>query len=503
MRLEYGLPIPLRFYESVSYQNRFKLGASVRVFKLYCPVNRILPFQIKTESSEPDISGMSLVSIETGQATNVFGLLPNGQLRTYMVGESKYFVHYGNVNLNIPTTEGEFYLEVTNGQSTWYSEVMTMKSFSYDIMGEGCILTRIEYWATCDIDEIFYRGPLLGHPQYKNVIYLDVEPGKPNYLYEEEGEEDGDKVFVADLKTLQKEYYLQTPMPQFVTDALTLLPMHVGRKGVVEVMTNRGYLSRIDRVRVEPEWQRANGVWAMTDIFLITETVLSETCCPGIDDVVAGGSITADCFDSPTEALATLVLGSFLYNNEHYRPLATGVATPVPEDSVVIVAGVNPAFTIQRLTGGTFVDEAPIAGQVFLDMDVYNSDESTEFPYVYATGNGAEAQRYPKITSNTDNMDGTWTIQGICYSDCIVDIYNRVNGNNVLVGTMPSNTFIASGATFTREAGSDRVFIHCRTDNGCDLLTSNLRVFEAGIGGIGNMTIGTDFFVDETIGELP
>lgn len=504
MNLEYGLPQPFRIYEKVEFQNRFKLGASTKLFRLYCPSNRLLPFQIKTSASEGAITSINLISVDSGASTPVFGLLPNGQLRSYTVGSSKYFVHYGSSNLSATFDQGEYYLEISNGSSTWYSEVMTMKDFSYDITGDSCVLTRIEFWSTCDVDEIFYRGILLGHPQYKNLVYLDVEPGKPNYLYVEEGEEDGNKVFISDLKSLEKEYFLQTPMPEFLTDALSLLPMHVGKKGNIEVLTSRGYLSRVDKVRVEPDWQQEDGAWAMTDLFLITETVLSVNCCPGLEDVTSDGSITADCFDTYTEALATLVGGSLLYNGEHYRPLATGLATPVPEGAVVITSSILPAYNIERLTGGVFVDEAPTAGQVYLDLDVYNSDEALDFPYVFATGVDAEASKYPLLTTHVQNPDGSWTTNGVCYANCVVDVYQRVNGDNVLITTMPSNTFIASGVTYDALPEADKMFIHCRTENGCDMLTSKFKHFEFVINtGIGNMVIGTDFIVAGSMGELP
>ena len=158
MKLDYGVPQGLRFLTDLSHQNRFRKGGTANVFKLLCPKNRILPFQIKTDETETALNSLVLYSLETESSSEILGTLANGQLRNYTVSGSRYFVHYGSLNLSQTIAPGEYYLIAGSSSKVWYSEVFTVGDFNYDISGRDCDMTRIEYWSTCDIDDIFYRG---------------------------------------------------------------------------------------------------------------------------------------------------------------------------------------------------------------------------------------------------------------------------------------------------------------------------------------------------------
>jgi len=157
--LHYGIKQPLRFYEKLEHQNRFKETANSSVFKLLCPSNYILPFQIKREAGVLPITSVELVNIDTGVATQMTTHIIFGQLNKYSLTDYDYLVNLGTEPIINSVADGQYYLKVSDGSNEWFSEVITYRDFNPDTLAD-CAITKITYWDTCDVAGMFYRTGL-------------------------------------------------------------------------------------------------------------------------------------------------------------------------------------------------------------------------------------------------------------------------------------------------------------------------------------------------------
>src|SRR5688572_20542031 len=108
---------------------------------------------------------------------------------------------------------------------------------------------KLEWWDTCDIGGICYQDG------FKNTVFLDTDIGRPDYNILEEGAENGDGVFIKDYSRLQKTPQIQCYVPEYLADALSLLPLH---SNVRMTYTNGLYAGLVRNVSVNVEWDSEN-----------------------------------------------------------------------------------------------------------------------------------------------------------------------------------------------------------------------------------------------------
>lgn len=506
MSLQYGLNQPLRFYREISSQNRFRRGADVNGFKLYCPADRVLPFQIIQDASEAVISSMQYVNVETGATTDVMGALASGQLRTYTLGDARYFVHFGSVDASLTMPQGQYFVKLSNGSQNWFSEVVTLQDFNYDLLGQECILTRIEYWATCDIDGIFYRTEAVGDEQYKNVAYLDLETGRPEYLYDEDGDEAGDGVFEASFRRAEKQYLLQGAFPEFFLDAMALLPLHIdprGIRGAVEIYTHLGYGGAIDKVAIDAPWQGTDGVWAIGDIAFVMESIVRTNCCDA-EGIAVGdigvGSIRTMCLDSPLEAVAFLFEGTANYINRQYTDSVSGDQVDIVDGDLVVTAPdiFSKHIKVYDANLDDYVDPAPlhVVGTGYVNLNDFKGS-APAFPWYFKTSVTDELSQRPLLTSDSLVAGNAHHLTGETWDDCTVEVAVYDGSNETVVSTLSGATFNSVGATYVAPTWASGVRIYCEGPSGCDLGKSrNLLIEGATARGISISAVGDDFVVD-------
>lgn len=239
MELNYGIEQPLRIYESIEDKNAARENVT-EVFDLICPVSRLLPFQIRREAGVSGLVSINLKRSDNGALLqNIVGLIDVSEIETFYLSDGDVLVHFGLMDLiqNLPT--GRYYLELSDGVNTWYTEDILFLDFDPDDLSTSdCVQTKIEYWDTCDVGNIFYRTELTTGKQYKNVLYLDIEPGKSGFAFYEQGDEDADGTFEADLARVQKNYVLEGVFPEFMLDALASLAIHKLRTSAIDVTTS-------------------------------------------------------------------------------------------------------------------------------------------------------------------------------------------------------------------------------------------------------------------------
>lgn len=258
----------------------------------------LLPFQIITETDAVDMSNytVALHNVDgtvkvanTGLTLAKVHIVVRPADQQQGTAEVGYDVLiYNGDALNDALPMGQYYLVLTSGQNSWYSDVVT-------IVSNTLTMTRIEWWDEADMvfpaGRIVYRYASGGQTvQYKNRMYFLEEIGMPEYTVEEEGDT-RDGLFYATKVLSGKKYKMQiAQLTEAMCDALRFI--HLSDN--VRVQDGYGRVYYCDSVLVTPEWQ--TGAVASASVEITTDTFVKQV----------GGGYTGD---SPVIEDATGVLG--------------------------------------------------------------------------------------------------------------------------------------------------------------------------------------------------
>lgn len=117
-----------------------------------------------------------------------------------------------NTQIKSKLREGRYYLSMTDGVETWYSDIIT-------VVQDASQYVKIEWYDNEDL--VFDAGCILYRKGYKNTLYVCSDIGKPSYGYTEEGKE-RDGYFFAEKQLSEKTYNFVFVAPEFVCDAVRL-----------------------------------------------------------------------------------------------------------------------------------------------------------------------------------------------------------------------------------------------------------------------------------------
>lgn len=166
--------------------------------------------------------------------------------------------------------EGQYYLRLTDGVNTWYTDVFTW-------VKNDKKLIRVVWWD--DADFIMDAGEIIydlgGSVGYENRLYLKAEIAKPTYPFEEEVEtRDG---YMFPIKMISsKQYHFNFLAPEYLLDVLRLLRMadHIE----IDTWKEDGTILptyRPDSILVTPEWEN-NGDLAAVAVEFQTDTIAKK-----------------------------------------------------------------------------------------------------------------------------------------------------------------------------------------------------------------------------------
>ena len=290
---------PLAWHQGdIELQSNRATYAYGHIVPLLAHRQTLLPFQIITETGAVDMSNYTVALYNVDGTVKVAntGLTlakvhivvrpADPQQGTAEVGYDVLI--YNGDALNDALSMGQYYLVLTSGQNSWYSDVVT-------IVSNTLTMTRIEWWDESDMvfpaGRIVYRYASGGQTvQYKNRMYFLEEIGMPEYTVEEEGDT-RDGLFYATKVLSGKKYKMQVAqLTEAMCDALRFV--HLADN--VTVRDGYGRMYYCDSVLVTPEWQ--TGAVASAAVEITTDTFVKQV----------GGGYTGD---SPVIEGATGVLG--------------------------------------------------------------------------------------------------------------------------------------------------------------------------------------------------
>lgn len=228
----------LPFYNSLDEQNHRKSYAYGAIYPLYTPIGHIPPFQVILPS------GSSVGTIKLYKATgedvgSVSMSLGSKSFDGYVV---VYWTGTGSVEVN---AEGQYYLAMSVGNTTIYSDIFT-------VVSNISAYTKVEWY---DLEDLVMEGCRivydLGNSQYfKNYVYLNTELGKPDYEFEEEGET-RDGLFFPEKMISEKTYKMTFLASEYLCDVMRFVRM----SDKVKVTDKYGRNYQCDTFLITPKWE--------------------------------------------------------------------------------------------------------------------------------------------------------------------------------------------------------------------------------------------------------
>ena len=120
-------------YDTVEKQN-FRHSwcyDDVSTFALITSSLRLLPMQFK-RSLDPTVFTdltFTLWTYDDMTATDITTIIPSADFNISTIDGEDWLTYYGNIELLSELDCGVYYLEISDGTNTWYTEVFTVKQF--------------------------------------------------------------------------------------------------------------------------------------------------------------------------------------------------------------------------------------------------------------------------------------------------------------------------------------------------------------------------------------
>lgn len=253
----------LPFYMSLNEQNHRRSYSYGDIYPLYTPTNKIPPFQVITPSGWwGSVSAARIVRMDGVEQMNISGEISNNMTRVQKTGYDVLVYRGAGTISEIP--EGQYYIVMADGSHTLYSEVFTAVKVITNYL-------KIEWY---DIKDMEYDGwgivYQLGLLQFVNRLYLNVELGKPDYVFDEEGEQ-RDGYFFPEKQISEKTYKCTILAPEYLCDVMRFIRM----SDVISVVDSYGRTYSVDTFLITPKWQD-QGNLASVEIEFQTATVAKK-----------------------------------------------------------------------------------------------------------------------------------------------------------------------------------------------------------------------------------
>lgn len=263
--IPYNITSVLPFYSNIQEQNHRRSYAYGEVYPLYCPMGEMLPFQFMTQHHlQNNVTSVKVRNMQDEEVADITTALQDGGMAiTEFANDGYDIVMYPAIMpLGVNLQEGRYYLEITTSWTgTYYSEVFT-------IVGNIAPYLKIEWKSQEDLESYGWRIQYTsGRIPFHNVLYLDTELGKPDYVFEEQGES-RDGYFFAEKQISEKTYKFQFLAPEYLCDALRFARM----ADEVIVTDKYGRKYQCDTFLITPKWQE-QGDLASVEAEFQTDTI--------------------------------------------------------------------------------------------------------------------------------------------------------------------------------------------------------------------------------------
>ena len=254
----------LPWYNTLGEQNHRKSYAYGAIYPLIAPADILLPFQIMRTTRSNGITSVMLLDKTGATVANITQPMIEAGLQVVRFQTLGYDVILYPATLPMPINmlDGIYYMRLSDGVQTWYSEMFTVVQ---DVSG----YVKVQWW---DIENlVFDAGQIVyTNPAYKNTLYLCTELGKPEYEFEEEGQ-DRDGYFFPEKQISTKKYKCTILAPEYLCDVMRFIRM----ADYIRVRDKYGNVYNCDTFLITPKWQ-TQGDLASVEIEFKTDTVVKK-----------------------------------------------------------------------------------------------------------------------------------------------------------------------------------------------------------------------------------
>ena len=253
----------LPWYSDINYQNHRKSYAYGNIYPLFTPARTLLPFQIMRKTRANTITSVKLYDNDGIFYLDITNQIKESglQIKAYSTLGIDVIVNPGILPMAITIAEGVYYATITDGVDTWYSEMFT-------VVNDISNYLKIE-WNDLE-DMIFDDGAIVyNSPTFKNVLYLCAEIGKPEYVFEEDGEK-RDGYFFPEKQVSEKTYKFTFLAPEYLCDAMRIIRM----SDIVKVTSNKQPYE-CDTFLITPKWETQGDI-ASVEVEFQCATVIKK-----------------------------------------------------------------------------------------------------------------------------------------------------------------------------------------------------------------------------------
>ena len=254
----------LPFYTSIDEQNHKTSYAYGKIYPLFAPADMLLPFQIIRNTRANDVTSVVLYDKTGKQVADITTNMKETGLQIVRFQTLGYDVILYPSILPMPLNQldGIYYISVSDGVQTWYSEMFT-------VVQDVSAYLKIQWW---DVENlVFDAGQIVyTEPNYKNTLYLCTELGKPEYEFEEDGEE-RDGYFFPEKQISVKTYKCTILAPEYLCDVMRFIRM----ADYIHITDKYGREYDCDTFLITPKWE-TQGDLASVEIEFKTNTVVKK-----------------------------------------------------------------------------------------------------------------------------------------------------------------------------------------------------------------------------------
>lgn len=216
---------PLKFYDSLDKQERYKSYAYGHISPVIMPHSKILPFQFVLNNSSEQITSIYIYYASTNTLaiqTNILQALVEAGLTQKSINGFNVLLYPGTFHLQGIPYEGEYYLKMqTSIGSIYYSEVFCFTNALDEYI-------EIEYWNK-ETGFKLSNGIVTFVDNFHFKILLKSELGKPEYKFEEETTNRLGYSFIES-QISKKIYKFNAVLPECICDALRLVRLCSNKK---------------------------------------------------------------------------------------------------------------------------------------------------------------------------------------------------------------------------------------------------------------------------------
>lgn len=254
----------LPWYTSLQYQNARKWWNYGKIYPLFTPATMMLPFQIiRTHRATATVSSFIVYTSKGVQVGDYTQEINDAGIAIKQFPDSGFdvIVFPGKFPVFPSMSNGQYYAVLSDGEETWYSEMFT-------VVNDIEPYLKIEWW---DKEDFITDGGTVVYknPEFHNLLYLDSDIAKPEYVFEDEGET-RDGYFFPVKQISEKKYRFSFFASEYLLDVIRLIRM----ADYVHITYN-GKKYAADSFLITPEWED-NGDIAVVDAEFETATVAKK-----------------------------------------------------------------------------------------------------------------------------------------------------------------------------------------------------------------------------------